>query len=269
MGSWSQFLEGGCSTATSKHDWNAADDGSLHGHAIWASTLCEAGGSRSPSAHVCWERYFQDFLFIIVIWKWSTCFGNALMTSCSYEWHHLLHSTALVSTGELPEQRVFRLMARVRFLLPGQFIFRLWLYMWVSLWVGLVLYEYGLIGDWVDWLLFTAAIPEEAVDGSRWTSVEKGICCICCDKQINSLLYRFVNIFLELLVQLAMQNCVCKSKTFGLGTCNNPGETEQFFSDQMWMMCRYVLSQLNCFYCYLQMWTHVYLPGLCKWDGVQ
>lgn len=131
------------------------------------------------------------------------------------------------------------------------------------------LYNYGLIVDWVDWLLFTAAIPEEAVDGSRWTSVEKGICCICCDKQINSLLYRFVNIFLELLVQLAMQNCVLKSKIFGLGTCNNPGETEQFFLIRCKMMSWYVLLLLNCFYCYLQMWAHVYLPGLRKWDGVQ
>ncbi|KAG0557271.1 hypothetical protein KC19_11G115600 [Ceratodon purpureus] len=33
-------------------------------------------------------------------------------------------------------------------------------------------------------------VPEEALDGSKWKSVEKGICCICCDKQINSLLYR-------------------------------------------------------------------------------
>ena len=36
-------------------------------------------------------------------------------------------------------------------------------------------------------------VPEEAVDGSRWALVKKGVCCICCDRQINSLLYRLVS----------------------------------------------------------------------------
>ncbi|KAI5077290.1 hypothetical protein GOP47_0007114 [Adiantum capillus-veneris] len=34
------------------------------------------------------------------------------------------------------------------------------------------------------------AIPEEAIDGSKWVSVKRGICCVCCDKNIDSLLYR-------------------------------------------------------------------------------
>lgn len=33
-------------------------------------------------------------------------------------------------------------------------------------------------------------IPEEAIDGSKWVSVKRGICCVCCDKNIDSLLYR-------------------------------------------------------------------------------
>eukprot|EP00250_Pteridium_aquilinum_P013086 c21120_g4_i1 orf=477-3182(-) len=33
-------------------------------------------------------------------------------------------------------------------------------------------------------------IPEEAIDGSKWVSVKRGICCVCCDRNIDSLLYR-------------------------------------------------------------------------------
>lgn len=33
-------------------------------------------------------------------------------------------------------------------------------------------------------------IPEEAIDGSKWIAVKSGICCICCDRNIDSLLYR-------------------------------------------------------------------------------
>ncbi|CAM6095448.1 unnamed protein product [Calypogeia fissa] len=33
-------------------------------------------------------------------------------------------------------------------------------------------------------------IPDEALSGSKWSSVNRGTCCICCDKQIDCLLYR-------------------------------------------------------------------------------
>ncbi|KAL2622575.1 hypothetical protein R1flu_002780 [Riccia fluitans] len=38
--------------------------------------------------------------------------------------------------------------------------------------------------------MYTGKVPDEALDGAKWTSVKKGTCCVCCDKAIDALLYR-------------------------------------------------------------------------------
>lgn len=38
--------------------------------------------------------------------------------------------------------------------------------------------------------MYDGKVPDEAIDGSKWISVKRGLCCVCCDKIIDSLLYR-------------------------------------------------------------------------------
>ncbi|RWW83281.1 hypothetical protein BHE74_00008213 [Ensete ventricosum] len=42
--------------------------------------------------------------------------------------------------------------------------------------------------------LFSGVCEESSDDGSKWSQVRKGTCCICCDSHIDSLLYRFAYI---------------------------------------------------------------------------
>lgn len=71
---------------------------------------------------------------------------------------------------------------------------------------------------------FVSDVGEEtSEDGSKWGNVRKGICCICCDSQIDSLLYRFASARFNRIVR--NQSSECLNRLFpcflysDVGTC--------------------------------------------------